>query len=468
MNILLYVIDALRADHVSIYGYDRETTPNIDSLGKDGIIYNYCFAPSTWTRSVAASILTSTYPRVHGVLTHEDLFTADLRTLPDALSKTERTILGFNANANISSAAGFGDGFDRYEDLYKNDEIIAQRGYKGERDQEGNEVSIPRSSDLTDRIIASVDGASEEFFIYAWSVDPHSPYSPPPEFNIFGGSFNGDMDGSLESIHSAQTKQDIQRLIDLYDGEVRYNDYHFGRVLDELRERELYEETLIIVVGDHGESFGEHGYFEHGNPPFEEQIRVPLIVKPPISSDAEGNSVAELTSLVDLYPTITELTGAAAPSLTQGTVLPPFSSDGGHSYVFSEVKEHNHEPRFFAVRSPRWKYMNTDSDSLTEGLLEGIRYAYRKGKITQVLRNPLYYLRDFVLQGKDETGLYEISDRGERRVKDEKVVIAELKEQIQNWNEDCNTLSERVNHNRLRNQIDEDTVRQLEGLGYLE
>ena len=166
------------------------------------------------------------------------------------------------------------------------------------------------------------------WFLFLWVLDPHDPYFPPDGYDRWRDpSYDGKIDGSSESIRRVRSEADVQRLIDLYDGEIAYTDAQFGLLVDELKAMGLYDDTLIVVVGDHGEAFGDHGDFVHGHLAYDEIMHVPMIMKfpsePPSrpfaihgSHQTNGREAGALAQLTDVAPTVLDALGLS--SFAQG------------------------------------------------------------------------------------------------------------------------------------------------------
>lgn len=476
MNILLYVVDALRADHLSCYGYHRETSPNIDRFAKDAIIYERCFAPSTWTRASATSLLTGTYPAVHGVRRSNDEFTADIPTLSRQLSKSGFRTAGFNANGNIAGQLGFEDEFDEYFDLYKDEKVLQERDTKnvaGELNPAVDDrIALPRAEDVNNAFIEWLSPSVEPFFSLCWTIDPHSPYQPPPEYRTFVDSdYDGDVDGSTESISRATTQEDFEHLENLYDGEIRYVDQQFGELVAELKGMDLYEDTLVILLGDHGEGFNEHGLVEHGHAPYEEMVHIPLLVKPPSSFDCTPNSVDSIVSLVDLFPTLCEYLDLTVPDPAMGIPFKPFGGDESREEAYIEVKMHEHTPAFVGVRDERWKYIEVDPPEKEQTTLEKLRHAVRTGNVKQIVRHPIHHLKNHLETPNTEGGmLFDLhSDPSEsiNRIDSHSEVVASLSAHVDDWREECRYRMNRVDHEEEEG-MDARTEEQLRQLGYIE
>jgi arylsulfatase A-like enzyme len=308
---LLYVADTLRADDLACYGNPLIETPHVDRLAAEGSLFENAYAQSSWTRTSMASLLTSTYPAVHGVEGRMEALAEEMRVLPEMLSEAGYTTAAITGNPNIGSAFGFRQGFDEFFELYER--------------RDAGRVRVGEFVTTADRVsevaIEWIDRASEPFFLLVLSIDPHSPYEPPPEFDRFGGDYQGSASGKPEFINRLDlSRQDKQRIRALHYGEVAFNDHAFGKLVDDLEARGLYDRTAVIFVSDHGEEFWEHGGRGHGKTLFEEVVHVPLILRLP-GRVAAGERVARPVELVDVVPTVLEFSDLPIPADIQGISL---------------------------------------------------------------------------------------------------------------------------------------------------
>ncbi|MFD1514121.1 sulfatase [Halomarina rubra] len=477
MNILVYVMDALRVDHVSSYGYERTTTPRIDKLAQNGIRYTRCFSPSTWTKPVGASLLTGAYPPTHGVRSREDLFNTDITRLPELLSQEGYSTVGVSTMGNVSASLGYDRGFDEYFDLYKDPDIIERRATSSaaneELDREGvNRVALPRAEDINPPLLKWIDeNSSDDFFAFCWSIEPHIPYDPPRSHREFvNPDYDGEVDGSRESLPDVSNDEDMRQLIGLYDSEIKYNDEQLGLLLDGLRDRDVLDDTLVVVLGDHGDAFNEHGRLTHGHLAYDELAHVPLVIRPPNGNENSNSDVEEMTSLVDLCPTILEATDVEnVPKSSQGRPLPPFGPTGSSSPVFSETRSRDIYPSFYAIRTDEWKYMEVDAPERSiDTLLETARQVYQRGLIPEIIRNPLYYLNRY--RHSESRFLYNVRtdpEESNNLVQTRSEKVAELRESLYEWLNQSEQLYESLG-NSGRTDIDAETAEQLRQLGYVD
>ncbi|UCH34630.1 MAG: sulfatase [Armatimonadota bacterium] len=317
-NVLIYVIDALRPDHLGCYGYGRPTSPSIDELASAGVVFERAYSTSTWTRPAAASLLTGLWPSGHRTVTRPDVLSETAVTMAELLRARGYATGYVTTNGNTGAEFGFGQGWDHYLVMLA-------------RELPGGEVEVVRSAEATSRAVEILDemiDTGKPWLLLAWTVDPHLPYTPLPRDRALfeAASPPGELNGNLKSARLANggrlpvTPQDVDYMIRLYDAHVRENDRSFGELLEHLRKRELFDDTLIIVLSDHGEQLWEHRQFGHAHTLFEEELRIPLIVKF-ARAGGGGTTVATPVSIVDVLPTVLAAIGAPAPPICAGENL---------------------------------------------------------------------------------------------------------------------------------------------------
>ncbi|HEY1066199.1 MAG TPA: sulfatase [Pirellulales bacterium] len=328
MNVLLYVIDSLRADHVSCLNGRRSTTPTIDRLAAEGVLFSQCFAQGGWTLPSAAAMFSGQYPRQTGVRRMHDRLAASIPWLPELLrDRGWRTAL-FTAMYQVSTPLGFGRGFDHVAELFRDPEVVARRQSADGVDRD-SDYCLPLSEDLHAAAIRWLDAQSgdEPFFMAVWSIDAHEPFRHPTEFNVDADpEYRGPMDGRGRPYAKIRNRADLDQLVALYDGGVRYQDAQLGKLIEELRARDLLDDTLIVVVADHGEMFFEHGLHGHGKFPWDAQIRVPLVMRCP-QVLPQGVVSDGLVDTLDLAPTILDLLGLEADARLPGVSLRPLAEE---------------------------------------------------------------------------------------------------------------------------------------------
>jgi arylsulfatase A-like enzyme len=331
-NVLVFLTDTLRADHLGCYGYDRPTSPEIDAFASDAVVFEDCFAPTSWTKPSVASLLTALYPSTHACIQQKDILVPEARSLPEVFQAAGWRTGAFSDNPFISPEFGFGQGFDPFDAAHPS--VVANGTLLGKvlfmlrilslsgepfgvgvKHYRGVDTLIDGEQGLT-RFLD--DSGDQPWFAYVQAMEPHLPYEPDrADATAFGypadrpfeapPPYNGALPFQTAPDPLAGVKE---RVIAQYDAEVRGLSRTFGRVLDDLRRRGQYENTIVIFVSDHGEEFHEHGGWTHGHSLHREVVHVPLIVRLPTSLGPDavrgrGRRVENGCSLLDVYELLT-------------------------------------------------------------------------------------------------------------------------------------------------------------------
>ena len=305
-NVILLSADALRADHLSCYGYHRDTSPVLDEFAEESIRFTNAYSASSHTREAVPALLTGKYPDV--AIDSKYHLASD--TIASTLSEEGFATAGFHSNPFVSRAYGFDRGFDVFDDdlhLGQHKLIaLAQRALDKFRNRH-----YARAEEINERSLNWIDSLDDgkPFFLWNHYMDTHGPYEPPGEYATLY-SDDGGKGKDVQSLYQRAiddpdsiTEEERQLLIDLYDGEIRYNDMRIGEFLDELRERDLLENSLLIFTADHGDAFYEHGYYEHPRYLHDEITHVPLLVRTP---DGVSSEVDAPVSTLDVWSTIND------------------------------------------------------------------------------------------------------------------------------------------------------------------
>mgnify|MGYP005846933239 CR=1 FL=1 len=342
-RVLVLMIDTLRADKLGAYGSDAGLTPNLDAFAEEAVVFDNAYATSSWTRPTVASMVTGRYPTSHTAVGKEDALPAEALTVVEILEDTAATwSFGITTNANISAEVGFGQAYDKYGPLRG----ARRRSYPEDRIGlvPADEVVAATIQRLRDDPAAG----AERTFGFVQFIDPHDPYYENPEHNPQPrppcGEFMGsrtDIDRMMAAGRSAWTDRNIDWLEYLYDGEIAFLDHAFGRFIETLREQGLYEGSMIVVVSDHGEAFWEHGQRGHGKSLYEEEARVPFMIRFAGMPADDARRIDRPVSVVDIAPTIVDAFGLPAPEAFEGSSLIPLIVEGTRErrldYVFSEL-----------------------------------------------------------------------------------------------------------------------------------
>lgn len=347
-GVVLVVIDALRADHVSAYGYERSTSPNIDALAADGTRFDQAISSAPWTLPALATLMTSLQPSQHRAMHHSntDAWSTDREhfrpvsalaeyhtTLAEVLSLHGVSTAAFVRGSYPAAVFGFAQGFDRFSDnevsgLRWNVEAVLQWLDEPGRDRffvylHTIEVHSPYSMLRVDKHVAAALDPRQREILESQTAEEQDLYrslDPDPEYR---GPINGSY-RNLQKLHRSDKPlagRDRDRLLSLYDRGIRYTDHYIGKLIEGLRERGLYDSTLWIVTSDHGDEFFEHGGLEHGQSYYEEVLRIPLVVRHP--SEGHGRVVAPAVGLIDLMPTVLDALGIHPPAKMAGRSLMP-------------------------------------------------------------------------------------------------------------------------------------------------
>ena len=317
-NVLLVTIDTTRADHLGMYGYKRDTSPNLDKLAKDGTVFEHGWAHAPSTRYSMPAILTGRLPL-------DVYYDTSVNGWPGLLPKAT-TI------AELLAPLGFVTGaitnyeyFDKYRHMdqgfaeYDNEDARLHAGVAGAGPERTHGSS---SKEQTDKAIGFVDRhATERWMLWVHYYDPHADYETHAEVPPFG-------------------TDDEAR----YDGEIKFTDLHLGRLFDELRAKGLYDKTVVVVTGDHGEGFGEHGVSKHGYHLYAAQTKVPLVIRVPGLPPRRAKTPA---GHVDILPTLANLAGgAASPDMMGRSLVDVLAGTDRERVVFQQLSyENNNEKR---------------------------------------------------------------------------------------------------------------------------
>lgn len=312
-NLILIVMDTTRQDHLSCYGYNRQTTPNLEALSRESLLYTNAYSPSSWTLPSHASIMTGLYPSQHGAHFNVESSSEpavnklhdNFITLAEVLSEHGYISAGVVGATFCHRIFGIAQGFDYYNDDFQTvdhdlghyivfritSKIFALKNYFARRGFNG----VRKAAELNKIIFPWLEtNYARPLFLFINYFDAHWPYSPPAPYNTL---FEGKSDGLIIKNHGNEWKlfgavikgghrlkeEEKAHLLSQYDGEIAYLDYHIGRLLEKLKVLGIYDESIIIITADHGESFGEHNLMDHGRALYEELLKIPLIIKYPAS-----------------------------------------------------------------------------------------------------------------------------------------------------------------------------------------
>jgi len=366
-NVVLITIDALRSDHLSSYGYPRQTSPFLDSLAAKGCVFSNCHSVACWTAPSMASLFTSKYPRSHGVLhgyaqEHEihgqELLDPSFLTIAEVLKANGYATFGIAGTGHVTQQSGLAQGFDTFKGLW-----------------------FPPCEELHTAAMELRGNLAKRtpFFLWIHYFPPHAPYyARKPWIDQYARHSEYVTEFSHKPVEWLQMQlsriknsPDIRdTIIDLYDAEINFVDSFVRRLFSEV----LHDDnTLVIVTADHGEMLLEHGSMGHAKSLFEEEVRIPLIIVPPASGKFKVTAVATPVCNLDIYPTILDLIGIPIPTGLQGQSLKPLM-DGdvprGERTLFAEFDRVAAPLK--SITRAGWKFI-ASPDNMKAGLLFDLR-----------------------------------------------------------------------------------------------
>ena len=308
-GVVLISIDTLRRDHLSLYGYPRRTTPGLEGLARESVVFEDAVSTSSWTLPAHASLLTSTLPSVHGATSSKVGLSPSFPGLPRLLQDAGYFTQAMVTHVYLSKEYGFGEGFSRHR-------------YFPET----------RAEEVTDQAIRFLESKGDsDFFLFLHYYDPHWHYDPPAPYDrTFDPSYQGEATGVWWDFKDLDADsidpRDLHHIRALYDGEILYTDRQLERLFQEMKRLGVFDNTLLVVTSDHGEEFLEHGQWEHQKTLYEEQLRVPLVIKFPNVPHHPGGvidprRVGVQVSLVDVAPTVLDVLGVPSPLIFEGRSL---------------------------------------------------------------------------------------------------------------------------------------------------
>jgi arylsulfatase A-like enzyme len=399
-NILLLVLDSVRARNMSCYGYERPTTPELDKLAAEGTLFEQAISVGCWTLPVHASLFTGLHPSAHGVRVAKDALPESSPTLARRLGELGYRTACFSNNPYVSESTGVTQGFDTVEDLWRHTRLHgaerskASTALKRLERRGGRATSLARAARLIKRPQAmlktwrrwrskadsgarltherirqwlgkSTDAAP--FFVFVNYMETHEGwksnerYNPPRPYNRRFLPRRT----PFWRIARLRPEKDVEITRGLYDGAVNYLDTQVGALMRDLDSRGVLDDTVVIVVSDHGDSLGEHGHVGHRLYLYEQLVHVPLIVRYPKRFPG-GRRIPQLVALCDLHPTILELAGDDGSSASDFESLLDAGEGSVHEFVVAE----NTAPKSLdsvemrMVRDDRFKYISTSNGNV--------------------------------------------------------------------------------------------------------
>ena len=345
-NFILISIDTLRADHLHSYGYPRETSPNIDRIAEDSLVFKQAISQSSWTLPAHVSMMTGLFGGEHGLLYYDDegledkkkfgIMDRSLPTLAGILKKHGYKTVSFNGGAWIDPSFGLGKGFEIYK--------------WGGRYFADN---VPKSIEWIKA------NKKSNFFLFLHAYDCHHPFNAENRFNILeeysGGRETKELIAQFQSIDDIHC-QEYQYIVSQYDAGIRRADYYLGQLFDFLEEEKLADKTVLIITSDHGEMLLErHGRWGHIYPLYEELIHVPLIIKIPGRTGSQIQK--QVPATVSILPTILDIAGIKDQNSREAFNLMRIfrEKDFSFDYILSETGRKINTRLCRFLRSEDWK-----------------------------------------------------------------------------------------------------------------
>lgn len=352
MNVVLVAIDSLRADHLGCYGYDLPTSPHIDALAQESMLFERAFAPGIPTTPSFTTLMTGLHPYRHGILAH----LTDRRLKPNILTLPQMAHRAGWATAGIDNLAVQGSGRGSW----------MARGF----DYYSAFLFKPFSNqceELTHRALSFVDDLSEQpFFLFTHLWDPHTPYGPPPPYDEMH-YHKGRNRYSVEQIRQVAPEyydafiadmklkhpNDYDWIVAQYDGEISYVDTQIGRLVEHIKAKNLWDDTIFVLMSDHGEAFGEGGFHFDHHGLYDAVMRVALMMHVPEMAPRRSNA---LVSIEDIFPTLCELAGWPLPDyeMTGRSFVPALDGNAARQEIFAVEATRQAS---LAVRGDKWKFI---------------------------------------------------------------------------------------------------------------
>lgn len=374
MNVILITIDSLRADHLGCYGYERETAPFLRRLADDGVLFTDAYSVGPLTRCSIPCILTGTYSsRFPDNIIKINYLSEQRKTLAEIFKEAGYKTAGFHNNPHLSSEFNYNRGFDNFEDfeayfypilrlprekglhfIIKNFRLLFERVFYRMLYLPAKEINR-----AVLRFLETYKG--NRLFLWFHYMDVHHPYLNHKKWK--GNRYARKLYKKMLERPDRLSKDEINALIALYDGEIDYIDFHIGELISRLKTAGLYENPLIIITSDHGDEFLDHGGFSHPPKLYEELIRVPLIIHFP-QDKYKGGIIREPVSLLDLAPTMMDAAGIDINHDLHGENLIPIVENGmgyNERAIISEYGIH-----LFSIRRGFYKLIYDDRTKVRE------------------------------------------------------------------------------------------------------
>lgn len=468
-NVVLISLDSTRRDLLSVYGRvpkhapERSTCPNLERLASEGVVMEDAYSTTSWTLPSHMSMLTGLPELVHAVDVDFHRPSGEVRLLPQLLQEAGYRTAGFYTGPYLEPHFGFDRGFDRYEGGYGPQLTEASRKARVartnfERAEESGDMALIQAAQTqlsqADRVVEGLShrdrssgsvtdlaleelarsaGGEEPFFLFVHYFDPHYDYAPPEDLaDAFDPTWDDSVDISGFYVNPAISRWDkdtgrrirtasertMEHVQGMYEAELAWTDSQVGRILDRLDELGLTDDTLVIVTADHGDEFFEHGSIGHRSTLFEEQVRVPMILRLP-GTLPEGQRVGGVVSTIDVVPTVLEALRLRRPELCAGTSFLAAATTG------EEVEERPALGRFVSMQTAQVPL--PDGRFLTNARAARVLETFRLGPI-KIERTCTFPIE---AKGMDADLYMEVSKIRQREQRKERLVWIDVEAQPQ-------------------------------------
>jgi arylsulfatase len=351
-DIVLITLDAARGDRLSSAGYSRKTTPFIDRIARESLVFKNAFALAPYTLCSVPTMITGLSPLDHGVVYHEDVLSPDAVTLAESLQSRGYLTVAFSATPNNSKSKGFAQGYDVFREIWK---------------EKPGKVSR-RAHFAAKRVVEWLDTIEDDrpLHLQVHLIPPHAPYDPPDRFDLFTDPFyDGPCDGYNQTISTVDgrevpaTPECIEHLNNLYDGNLRTADDAARIVINALRQRPRWKDTVVLITSDHGEAFWDHKMLGHNSSVYKEMLHVPFVLRLPPTHRDHTIDTNRLVTLADIVPTLLGTAGITTEGGDGVDLLDPTTEAQGR-YMIARTTE---KRPFWGLRTLRWSLMVNSAGS---------------------------------------------------------------------------------------------------------
>lgn len=436
-NVVLISLDSLRADHVGAYGYKRDTSPNFDRFAREGVLYRNAISTSSWTLPTHLTMFTGRSQISHGVNVDTKVLSTAIPTLGEIFHEAGYATAGFVSGPYVGGHYGYARGMDAYEEL-------SARWGKGAEARAA--ILSPEINEKGLAWLAQQDG-KRPFFLFLHYFDIHYDFVPPAPYDtMFDPDYTGTMDGRMfierDDVNAKMDPRDLDHIRALYDGEIRFTDEHVGRILDHLKTRGLLENTVVMIVSDHGDEFFEHGNKGHHRTVYDEVLHIPFALRLPDGEHA-GKTVEEQVTLLDVFPTLLDAAGFPVPGDAEGDSLVAWLR--GEKPTREAIYSDFYDKRGFNLQVAR---RTPDSKTIQHF-----------NRITHPKRGPLEYY-----------DLASDAEESDNRAEQHPGEVAASVDAMTGWLEQqwrMHRLAEHAAGGQESIEIDDETMKRLESLGYV-